>query len=284
MTPIPETHTRSVSSHLDGLEDFDARPGSATSLLRTIIGSYLRSLGGWVSIAELIRLMDAVGVTDSHAGTAVLRVKKKGLLVPEAVTGHSGYRLNGSALPMLERGDRRIFNFRQQRDGGSWCLVSFSLPESERAARHQLRKRLGWIGCGTVAPGLWICPAFLTDEVEEILAALELRHAATVFITDTPQTAGTLQSAVRRWWDLDSIARLHRGFIASFSGYGPANNPHDAFADYVMVLDQWRTIPYLDPGLQPRVLPEDWPGFESVALFDRLKWELAPLADRFVHP
>lgn len=284
MTPIPEALIRTGSPRPDGLDDFDARPGSATSLLRTIVGSYLRSLGGWVSIAELIRLMDAVGVSDSHTRTAVLRVKKKGLLVPEAVTGHSGYRLNGAAVAMLEHGDRRIFSFRQQRDGGPWCLVSFSLPESERAARHQLRRRLGWIGCGTVAPGLWICPAFLTDEVEEILGDLGLRHAATVFITDTPQTAGTLQDAVRRWWDLDSIASLHRGFIESFSGYGPANSPRHAFADYITVLDQWRPIPYLDPGLQPRVLPKDWPGFESVALFDRLKWELAPLADRFVHP
>lgn len=284
MTPASPARTHVASSRLDGFDDFDARPGSATSLLRTIIGSYLRSLGGWVSIAELIRLMDAVGVSASHTRTAVLRVKKKGLLVPESVTGHSGYRLSADAVPMLERGDRRIFTFRQQRDGGPWCLVSFSLPESERAARHQLRRRLGWIGCGTVAPGLWICPAFLTDEVEGILADLGLRHVATVFITDTPQIAGTLQDAVRQWWDLDSIASLHRGFIASFSGYGPVNDPREAFADYVTVLDRWRTIPYLDPGLQPRALPKDWPGFESVALFDRLKWELAPLADRFVHP
>ena len=266
------------------LDDFDSRPGSETSLLRTIVGSYLRGLGGGVSIAELIRLMDAVGVSSAHTRTAVSRVKAKGLLVAEQVGGESGYRLNPDAVPMLERGDRRIFGFRQQRDGDPWCLISFSLPESERAARHQLRKRLGWIGCGTVAPGLWICPAFLTDEVEEILADLGLRHAATVFITDTPQAAGTLQDAVRRWWDLDSIASLHHGFIEYFSGYGPANNPHDAFAGYITVLDQWRTIPYLDPGLQPGVLPKDWPGFESVALFGRLKWELAPLADRFLHP
>lgn len=265
------------------LDDFDARPGSATSLLRTIIGSYLRGLGGWISIAELIRLMDAVGVTSAHTRTAVSRVKAKGLLVAEQVSGESGYRLNPDAVPMLERGDRRIFGFRQQRDGGSWCLISFSLPESERAARHQLRKRLGWIGCGTVATGLWICPAFLTAEVEEILASLRLRHAATVFITDTPQPAGSLADAARRWWDLDALADLHTSFIEAFGDWDAVDDPRSAFANYVTALDRWRIIPYLDPGLQPAALPPDWPGFRSVALFDRLKRELAPDAERFVH-
>jgi phenylacetic acid degradation operon negative regulatory protein len=265
------------------LDDVDSRPGSATSLLRTIVGSYQRGLGGWVSVAEYIRLLDAVGVSSSHARTAVLRVKNKGLLLPESRGGQSGYRLNPEAIPMLERGDRRIFTFRQQKDGGAWCLISFSLPESERAARHQLRKRLGWIGCGIVATGLWICPAFLTDEVEEILSDLDLRGFATVFITDTPQTARPLAEAVREWWDLDRLAELHRGFLAAFETWGSTDDPGTAFANYVTMLDRWRIIPYVDPGLQARVLPADWPGFRSVALFDRLKWELAPDADRFVH-
>lgn len=265
------------------LDDFDSRPGSATSLLRTIVGSYLRGLGGWISSADLIRLMGAVGVSSSHARTAALRVKNKGLLLHEMLDGQTGYRLTPDALPMLERGDRRIFTRRQQRDGDPWCLVSFSLPETERAARHQLRKRLVWIGCGMVATGLWICPAFLTDEVEEILTDLRLRHWATVFITDTPQPAGSLADAVRLWWDLDTIAELHRGFLHAFRGWGPVSDPRSAFANYIAMLDRWRIIPYLDPGLQPAALPADWPGFESVRLFDRLTWELGPVAERFVH-
>ena len=265
------------------LDDVDSRPGSATSLLRTIIGSYLRGVGGWISIAEIVRLMDAVGISGPHARTAVLRIKNKGVILPEKRGGHPGYFLHPDAVAMLERGDRRIFSFRQQSDDGPWCLVSFSLPETERAARHQLRKRLQWIGCGTVATGLWICPAFLTHEVEEILTELGLRHWATVFITETPQPSGTLADAVRQWWDLDSIAEHHHRFIEQFSQWGPVDDPRSAFAHYVTMLDRWRIIPYLDPGLQPAVLPTDWPGFESVAIFERLRYELGPTADSFVN-
>lgn len=264
------------------VDDIEAREGSATSLLRTIVGSYLRGVGGWMSVAEIVRLMDAVGVSSAHARTAVLRIKNKGLLGSEKRDGQPGYRLNPDAVAMLERGDRRIFSFRQQRDGGPWCLVSFSLPETERAARHQLRKRLAWIGCGTVATGLWICPAFLTDEVEEILTDVGVRHWATVFITETPQPGGSLYAAVREWWDLDAIAALHRRFIDRCAQVEPVDDPRESFARYVTMLDSWRRIPYLDPGLQPAVLPVGWPGFDSVGLFDRLRNELGPVADRFV--
>lgn len=268
------------------LDDFDARPGSATSLLRTIVGAHLRDIGGWISIADLITLMSAVGVTSASTRTAVLRVKAKGLLTASTLGGQTGYRLHPDAVPMLELGDRRIFSFRQQSDTDPWCLISYSIPETQRDARHQLRRRLGWIGCGTVATGLWICPAFLSDEVEGILADLGLRDSATLFITGTPQTSGTLADAAAKWWDLDRLAALHRGFIAHHGGSValPATpaDPRTAFARYIAALDEWRILPYLDPGLPPSALPADWPGFESVALFGSITATLVAPAGQFV--
>jgi phenylacetic acid degradation operon negative regulatory protein len=283
------------------LDDFDARPGSATSLLRTIVGVCLRRVGGWISIADLIRLMEAVGVTPAHTRTAVSRVKAKGLLLASTVDGQPGYALNPDAVPMLERGDRRIFTFRQMADGDPWCLLSFSIPEAQRDVRHQLRKRLGWIGCGTVATGLWICPAFLADEVEEIVADLGLRDHVTVFIAGTPHITGTLADAARRWWDLDHLENLHRGFLASQAEPpDPPESPESApeeialresvperprasFARFIRALDQWRILPYLDPGLPPSALPDDWPGFASVALFERITATHAARAYEFLH-
>ena len=265
------------------LDDFDARPGSATSLLRTIIGIGLRRLGGQIRIADLVALMEAVGVTPAATRIAVLRVKRKGLLLPEVVDGQPSYRLNPDAVPMLESGDRRIFTFRQQRDGDPWCLISYSIPETQRDARHQLRRQLGWIGCGTVATGLWICPAFLADEAEAILNELGLRDAATLFIAETPRTVGTLADAASRWWDLDRLRGLHQGFLASRAAESvPPTDDREAFARFVTALDEWRILPYLDPGLPPSALPADWPGFDSVALFERITAVLAAPAQRYI--
>ena len=264
------------------LDDFDARSGSATSLLRTVVGAHLRGIEGGIAIADLITLMGSVGVSAVSARSAVLRVKTKGLLTAETVGGQPGYRLNPEAIPMLERGDRRIYSFRQQGDNDPWCLVSYSIPETQRDARHQLRRRLAWIGCGTVATGLWICPAHLADEVEGILVDLGLRDTATVFIASELRPAGTSTEAAAKWWDLDRLAALHRTFLGRHADAASFGSPEEAFARYVRALDDWRIIPYLDPGLPPRALPADWPGFESVALFERLTSTLAGPATEYV--
>jgi phenylacetic acid degradation operon negative regulatory protein len=291
------------------LDDIDARPGSATSLLRTVVGLYLRDLGGWFAVADLVTLLDAVGVPPTGARSAISRVKTKGLLVAVAVDGRPGYRLAPGADAMLARGDRRIFAYRQQADDDPWCLVSFSIPEDRRDARHQLRRHLGWIGCGTVADGLWIAPGHLADEVEDILRHLGLRDAATLFPSGTPRPAGSFADAAARWWDLDRLAALHRAFLARHGGARPpgvrtvpdgagpprqrevpdgagspggAPSPSDAFARWVRAVDDWRVLPYLDPGLPPSALPPGWPGTASVALFADLRAELAEPAARYV--
>lgn len=264
------------------LDDFDSRPASATSLLRTIVGACVRDLGGEVTVARLILLLGAVGVPEPQARTAVLRVKRKGVLLPAVVDGQAGYRVSPAALPMLTSGDRRIFSFRQMGDDDPWCLVSYTIPESLRAERHQLRRRLAWIGCGTVATGLWICPAFLADEADGILTDLGLRPFATMFITSLPLPADGIADAARRWWDLPRLEALHRDFLnatARFESVDPAGS--SGFSAWIHTLDQYRIIPYLDPGLPPAALPADWPGAESVQRFERLILRFATPALRF---
>ncbi|GAP60191.1 conserved hypothetical protein [Arthrobacter sp. Hiyo1] len=139
------------------LDDMDSRPGSTTSLLRTVIGLYLRDAGGWMSSRHIIVLMEALGVTAAVSRTALSRLKKKEIVLPQLREGVPGFAVTEGAATMLARGDRRIFNPRLMSPADRWCLVSFSIPETEREKRHQLRRRLHWIGCGTVAAGLWIC-------------------------------------------------------------------------------------------------------------------------------
>jgi phenylacetic acid degradation operon negative regulatory protein len=261
------------------LDDVDSRPGSTTSLLRTVIGLYLRDAGGWLPASALLRLLAALEVPSAVTRTALSRLKKKAVLEQEARDGVAGYRLTAAAESMLSRGDERIFAPQAMADGDPWCLVSFTVPEGEREKRHQLRRRLHWTGCGTVAPGLWIAPAFRRAEIDEVLAELGLRAQATLFITDTPLPGGDLRDAAAQWWDLDVVAALHRGFLADFeelaahaaesgqSGSSARPSGADALAAYVRCIDSWRVIPYLDPGLPENCLPRDWPGHRSAEAF-----------------
>ena len=265
------------------LDDTDMRPGSATSLLRTIIGCYLRSLGGWITSAALMELMTTVGVTQTRARTAILRVRGKGLLAAEVRDGRAGYALEPAALPRLARGDRRIYSPRAMSATDRWCLVSYSIPESQRQLRHQLRRRLSGIGCGTVSAALWICPEYLTSEVEDILTDLGVRGSAAIFMVGETRFDGGPERAVAEWWDLPAIAARHEAFLdANDSLAADDLTPRQAFASWIGCLDAWRVIPYVDPGLPAALLPADWPGKRSIPLFADLRERLEDLSGHYI--
>ncbi|MDR6636764.1 PaaX family transcriptional regulator C-terminal domain-containing protein [Paenarthrobacter nitroguajacolicus] len=267
------------------LDDMDSRPGSTTSLLRTVIGLYLREAGGWMSAKDIVALMEALGTSGTVTRTALGRLRKKDVVLQESRDGLPGFTLTDGASTMLARGDRRIYNPRSMGDADPWCLISFSIPETEREKRHQLRRRLHWIGCGTVAAGLWICPDSLRAEVEEILADLDLRDMATVFVTETPLVGGSLRDAASSWWDLEAVAGLHKDFIREHGAAASGQRvgvTAQAFATYVQCIDRWRIIPYLDPGLPPAFLPADWPGAEGAELFKRIVAAYAEPSAEFV--
>jgi phenylacetic acid degradation operon negative regulatory protein len=265
------------------LDDTDIRPGSATSLLRTIIGSYLRRLDGWITSAALMELMTTVGVNQTRTRTAILRVRGKGILVPEVRDGRAGYALEPAALPRLARGDRRIYSPRVMSATDRWCLISYSIPESQRQLRHQLRRRLSGIGCGTVSAALWICPEYLTSEVEEILTDLGVRGSAAIFLVGETRLDGGLERGVEQWWDLPAIAARHEAFLSAHRSLaGEELTPRQAFARWIGCLDAWRVIPYVDPGLPAAWLPADWPGKRSIPLFADLRERLEELSGRYV--
>lgn len=258
------------------LDDLDARPGSTASLLRTLIGLYLRRLGGWISTADLVRLAGDLGIPGARARTGIARLKQHGLLLAErGDSAGAGYRVNPAATRMLERGDRRIFTVRRMTTADAWCLVSYSIPEARRDLRHRLRRRLQWIGAGAVSSALWILPGHLHDEAEEILTELGVRASAVLFRTEAPQVEGSLQDAVAAWWDLDTLRTEHEAFQAALRDLPVADTDRDAFIAYVRLIDAWRVLPYVDPGLPAELLPTDWPGEGGFAAFARLSEDLA---------
>lgn len=257
------------------LDDIEARPGSTTSLLRTVVGLYLRRLDGEISPAALVRLAGDLGIPADRARTAITRLKQRGLL-----TAADGGRLalNPAAIPMLDRGDRRIFQVHTMRPGDPWTLVSITVPEPLRALRHQLRRRMPFLGAGAVAAGLWIAPGHLEHEIDELLTGLGARPYATLFRTADPTPAVPLAQAARSWWDLDALRAEHERFQASVADLDPSA-PFDA---YVRMIDSWRVLPYLDPGLPAGLLPADWPGARSAGLLADLSARLSEPAWRHV--
>ncbi|WP_419998539.1 PaaX family transcriptional regulator C-terminal domain-containing protein [Streptomyces boninensis] len=258
------------------------------SLIVSFYGAYGRDVGdGRVPVAGLIRLLAEVGVDAPAVRSAVSRLKRRGFLAAAGSTRASAYLLTADARQTLDDGDRRIYERPAVKDDGEWVLAVFTVPESERNKRHLLRSRLARLGFGQAAPGVWIAPAHVGGEARHTLARLELDAYVELFrgthegFTPTPE-------AVRRWWDLEGIARLHQQFldgqepVLARLGREGAGSAEDAFRDYLLAVDAWRQLPYADPGLPASLLPDDWPGGVAAEVFGRLHRELRERGREFV--
>ena len=249
---------------------------SAGSLLRSLLGAHVRRLGGSIAAADLVTLLGAAGCSESGVRTALSRLKTRGTLLAD----RGRYRLSPAALRDLERGDRRIYGYHPMAADDPWMVVLFSVPESDRPVRHRLRTELTRLGCGAVAPGSWVGPGHLADEAVEVLTEQDLIGYVTVFRTARPVVAADRAAG---WWDLDGLARRHRAFLDAM---GPVDRRwadgggtvEQAFVDHLHLVDAWRELPYLDPGLPEPLLPPGWPGRDGVALFARLNRRLEPQA------
>ena len=264
------------------------RPVQPRSLIVTIYGSYAREAGGWMSVATLIRLMEALGVDEPAVRSSTSRLKRRGILEAARVDGAAGYALSEQGRAILAEGDRRIFARPAATTGEGWVLAVFSVPEAERAKRHKLRSRLSWLGFGNVAPGVWIAPAHLVDETTDVLARLGLLRYVDLFAA-RPVAVDDLGAEVARWWDLDQIQDSYATYLRRWRPVAAAwarrrrVEAESAFADYVHTLNAWRRLPYLDPGLPAEVLPFGWQGTEAAEVFFALRERLAePAHDHVV--
>ncbi len=228
----------------------------------TFFGAFLRRLGGWIAVADLIALMAELGLDAQSVRSSVSRLKRRGVIASERRGGAAGYRLTEHGAAILRAGDARIF---ARRRAPGWLLVVFSIPEAQRALRHRLRAGLAGLGLGTVAPAVWIAPAQLEGEVRALVDELGLDGNVTLFTGEAPD------GDPARWWDLARIAAEYARYVAEWE---PALAREPAFADYVRQLDAWRRIPFHDPGLPPDALPADWPGEHAWAVFGALEERL----------
>ncbi|MGI8522187.1 MAG: PaaX family transcriptional regulator [Nocardioides sp.] len=239
-------------------------------LILSLFGLYARDQHDWLSVRSVIALMDDLGVDSAATRSSVSRLKKRGTLEASRRDGQAGYALSSAALDLLREGDDRIWSPRATVADG-WLVVVFSVPESERERRHELRTLLTRLGFGTAAPGVWVAPGPLYDET---LAALERQGLAsyTEFFRGDYLGVGDVAARLTEWWDLPAVAGLYDEFLASFGPLAAEQRPAPprAFAAYVPMLTAWRHLPYLDPGLPLALLPDDWAGLAAAELFATL--------------
>ncbi len=225
-------------------------------------------------IGGTIDLLTQAGLDGQSVRTAVFRLKRRGWLAAETRSGVRGYALTEIARSALAAGDEIIWHAPPPADlAEGWCIVSFSVPESARAQRHQLRSQLAALGFGNVGSGVWIAPARRRPAAERMIGELGLLSRCAIFV-GAHAGGEPLPDVVADSWDLEAIDDRYRRFIAEYGevaqGAAGGATGQEAFVTYLRVVDHWRRLPYRDPGLPAEVLPPDWSAATAGELFVRL--------------
>src|SRR5690606_30412166 len=199
----------------------------------------------------------------------------------DRTNGVAAYRLHDSLDEVFASGDARIFHRQRAAVDDPWLLASFTVPESERPVRHQLRRLLIRQGFGQVIGGLWIAPGVITEETQLALRRARLDQYVELF-HGSRVSAEPLIEAVQRWWDLAALEKLYIEFVRAHEHvFDGALDDGSAFRAYVGAVTQWRRLPYLDPGIPLALLPSNWAAIEAERLFEHMGTTLAPAAERF---
>jgi phenylacetic acid degradation operon negative regulatory protein len=269
------------------VERFAARrPIRTGSLIVTIFGDALLPRGGAVQLADLIALLRHFSLNDSQMRTALSRLVAEGWLEAERHGRRSLYRPTETGRHRFDEATRRIYAGPPARWDGDWHLLV--LPQA--GTRGALGKELGWLGFGTLAPGVMLHPAPDIASLASVIEDLSLgeRPLAIAGKSKLDVPPALLRDLVARCWDLDALAHAYRELLAGFAalrravGAGFAPDPLPALLARLLLIHEYRRIILRDPMLPAALLPKDWIGREAYAAARDLYRALAPPAERWI--
>jgi phenylacetic acid degradation operon negative regulatory protein len=285
-----------MSMSIDTIDDLPTLPLGARSLLLTMLGEFVYPAGGSVWTSTIVGGLATVGITERNARQAVARLGEQGVVDAERHGRRTQWHLTDRGTQLLATGTERIYSFGRRADDwdGTWLLVICSIPETQRAVRHQFRTRLTFEGFGFLSPTIAVSPHPEREKAaNDLISELGLDDTAVTFLS----TSGSMTSdadVLAAAWDLDALERSYESFVAEFDAGvrdGLADRvrdgvrdrraepaPAEAFGDMLRLVDTWRRFPFLDPELPSALLPTTWIGARAHEVFERRRTAERPAA------
>jgi phenylacetic acid degradation operon negative regulatory protein len=257
----------------------------ARSVVVDLFGDYLRYRGGEVRQRHLITLLDYFGVPEPTARVSAARLRKEDWLTARKTGRETVLALTPTAWQQLDEGRDRIFSRAAGPWDGHWHMVIYQVPESERALREQLRRRLSWLGFGPLAGSVWVSPHDRAGPVSSAFAEHEAVKLD-VFRSRSDGIAADRAIAARAW----DLPALDADYLAMLALYQPrleryraaAPSGPDALSERMRLIHDYRRLPFRDPDLPPELLPGGWHGRQAHEVFLAAHGLLRAAAERAV--
>lgn len=257
----------------------------ARSLLFDLWGDYIQHVGGEVWASTLAAFVAPFGVSDAALRQALSRTARQGWLEARRVGGRTRYALTAAGRRRITEASQRVYHGREWDWDGRWRMLVYSIPESLRERRNDLRRELVWTGFAHLSPGTWISPNPLESSVEELLGRYGIEAYGTLFVAEH-RGPGTPQDLVRRCWDLAAIQASYDRFVARWAPRMAASagltTDEERFVEQIELVHDYRKFLFVDPGLPVQLLPASWRGRDARRLFQTYYESLQEGARRFL--
>jgi phenylacetic acid degradation operon negative regulatory protein len=245
-----------------GTLDFAIPSTHVNGLMHDICMWFVYERGNWLSTATWVSLFDVLDVPSANVRTALHRMTKAGYLDRSQRDSRPGYAMSQTYIEYFMRSAGGFTEVEESHD--RWALVTFNVPEGQRADRHAIRSMLRRNGFAPLGNAVWIAAAARLSDIQFLLEASGLSEYVYIFDAHYRGFVDSLE-LVHRCWDLDAIGTDYRDFIRDARvrlEHQPTAGPQ-AFADLVVTSNRWRQISTNDPVLPLDALPPAWPRAEA---------------------
>jgi phenylacetic acid degradation operon negative regulatory protein len=253
-------------------------PGSARSLLITILGELVWPTGGPVWTSTLVAVLKGLGVEEQTARQAIARAAASDWILPERRGREVAWSLSDKLVRIFASGSLRVYSLSDPFSSwdGSWLALWTTIPQSHRAARRPLYAGLTWAGFGNPSAGLWLSPHVeRATEVRTLIEELDLT-AHTVALVGSTQGIGMSEAEiVARGWDLEALHDHYEQVLDAITGLDPRSG-EETLLTHVRMLSEYQELPRTDPQLPEALLP-DWIGRRVARRIEALRAQWAPV-------
>ncbi|MFI5307318.1 MAG: PaaX family transcriptional regulator C-terminal domain-containing protein [Polyangiales bacterium] len=240
------------------------------SVVFTLLAEHVlpRGAGAALGCGSMIEVLARLEIGEHATRSTLARMTRRGLLERHKRGREIYFGMTPRCAAILEDGRKRIWHMGAVNPSAAedFTLLTFSMPESLRRERYDLRARLTWAGFGLLQNGAWLAPSRI--DVAPIVAELDLGPHVRVFrIRAVPPTDPA--AVIRETFDLTSLAERYRAFSAGWRKQ-LRRKPSDALSLTLRLSTQWLRIIRDDPRVPVRLLPRDWPAIEAQRIFRTL--------------
>jgi phenylacetic acid degradation operon negative regulatory protein len=217
---------------------------------------------------SFIEVLERLGIGEHATRSTLARMTRRGLLRSERHGRKTYFALTPRCTAILSDGRERIWKLGavDRTDAVEWTLLTFSLPETRRRKRYDLRSRLWWAGFRPLQNGAWLAPR--PFDVRPIVAELALeQHVRAFQIRPSPPTDPA--AVIRETFELDALAGCYRAFLHAWREPAVRSAP-DALTLTLRLSTQWLRILRDDPRVPLRLLPAKWPAVAAQQRFRSL--------------